>query len=213
MAGTGKRQSQLHRQQRLQYDDHRMICAAKQLWSATTIRAAGTPVSAATRIVFRCAVAAAFVLAAAPASSDVLFSGRWLDASGQPTWRTRIGTFTGNGSEIKVQAGESINGVVHAEAHRLAIIGTDFEYSADVTVRDNAEAHLQFRISDDGRYGVLLGTQRLVIYRFQRVPYLALTPPRDCAPMQPGAITHCPEWSVRRHLLSFASSSREVQHS
>jgi hypothetical protein len=136
-----------------------------------------------------------------------------LDASGQPTWRTRIGTFTGNGSEIKVQAGESINGVVHAEAHRLAIIGTDFEYSADVTVRDNAEAHLQFRISDDGRYGVLLGTQRLVIYRFQRVPYLALTPPRDCAPMQPGAITHCPEWSVRRHLLSFASSSREVQHS
>jgi hypothetical protein len=187
-----------------------MICVAKQLWSATTIRAAGTPMFAATRIVFRCAVAAAFVLAAAPASSDVLFSGGWLDAGGKPAWGTRIGTFKGDGSEIKVHAGDSINGVVHAEAHRLGTIGTDFEYSADVTVRDDAEGHLQFRISDDGRYGVLLGTQRFVIYRFQRVPYLALTPPRDCAPQQPGAITHCPEWSMAeaaRHTQSDAASN------
>jgi hypothetical protein len=141
-----------------------------------------------------------------PAFGDDLFSGG-------ATWRKVFGDVTYTDAAILVAKGEPIGSASHAEAHRLAILGTDFEYSADVTVNDRAEAHLQFRISDEGRYGVLVGRQRFAIYRFQRIPYLAMRPPRDCAPHQPGAITHCPQWSkdASAHQTRIDASQSQVR--
>jgi hypothetical protein len=111
-------------------------------------------------------------------------------------WNARFGAFAYSATAIEVDKGEPVGGAYHAEAQRLEILGTDLNYSADITVNDRADGHLQFRISDEGRYGVVVGMQRFAIYRFQRVPYLHMKPPRDCAPFQPGAFTHCPQWSL-----------------
>src|SRR5262249_27701562 len=49
--------------------------------------------------------------------------------------------------------------------------------------------HLQFRISDRGRYGVRISASEIVLYVFRRDAR------GECIhPQVPGEITHCPNW-------------------
>ena len=53
----------------------------------------------------------------------------------------------------------------HAEAQRPGVIGADFTYRANVKFGQGGDAHLQFRISDEGRYGVSVRESGFRIYR------------------------------------------------
>ena len=60
------------------------------------------------------------------------------------------------------------DGAEHAETHLFGVIGIDFTFGATVTFEPGADAHLQFRISGDGRYGVSLRESGIRIYRLLR---------------------------------------------
>jgi len=139
----------------------------------------------------------------AVAAEVTLFSGGLYDASGTRSWGERIGTFDGDGSVIRpatarcvktIDGDESscVGGIAHAEAQLKGAIGMDFDYSADVTVRSGEDTHLQFRISDEGRYGVRLqttaGQSEIELYEFY------LPPKGPCVDGNPSAFTHCPNW-------------------
>jgi hypothetical protein len=53
----------------------------------------------------------------------------------------------------------------HAEIHLLGVLAADFTYAATVTFGAGGEAHMQFRISGDGCYGVRLSETGSVVYR------------------------------------------------
>src|SRR5262245_12166203 len=53
----------------------------------------------------------------------------------------------------------------HAETHLSGTICADFTFGATVTFGRGGDAHLQFRISGDGRYGVSLRESGFRIYR------------------------------------------------
>ncbi len=133
------------------------------------------------------------------AAADVtLFSGGYRDSSGKALWGERIGMFDGDGSTIWPVTTVPVAGLAHAEAQLLGVIGTDFDYSADVTVRLGEDTHLQFRISDEGRYGVRLQTtmieskikSEIELYEFHLPPRVL-----PCSDRYPNAFTHCPNWS------------------
>ena len=140
-------------------------------------------------------VACAAMLLVTPwagAASVELFSGGWQSAQGAALWAERFGSFTGDAENIHNLSGVATTGqdssFWHAEAQRLGYMGADFTYSGDVSVDPAAEAHLQFRISDRGRYGVRLRPGSLTLYRFLRLD-------KPCFRLgAPPAISHCPAW-------------------
>ena len=129
-------------------------------------------------------------------SADVpLFWGGWQDSTETELWGTRSGAFAGDTSTVGVRSGDPVatpaNGYFNSEAQRKGFVGADFTYSALVSVDPNAapvrEAHLQFRISDEGRYGVRVLAGTLTLYRFLRED-------EPCSQTNPGAINHCPSF-------------------
>src|ERR1700741_3290320 len=107
---------------------------------------------------------------AAPPVTVTLFSGGYTDSSGVPVWRSRIGDFSGDGSRLWPTRTEPVADLGHAEAQLAGVIGADFDYSASLTVRAGVDTHLQFRIADEGRYGVLLQTTGITFYKFKLPP-------------------------------------------
>jgi hypothetical protein len=125
------------------------------------------------------------------AATTTLFDGGHRDGGNQKVWNDRFGAFDGTQSVIRAAATVAVPGgpgLVHAEAQRVSAIGADFVYSADITLEAGAEAHLQFRIADEGRYGVRLRTTGIALYDFH------LPPRGQCSAQQPNAINHCPLW-------------------
>jgi hypothetical protein len=53
----------------------------------------------------------------------------------------------------------------HAEIHLVGVLAADFTYTASVTFGAAGEAHMQLRISGEGRYGVRLSRSGIVVYR------------------------------------------------
>src|SRR6202158_2076984 len=53
----------------------------------------------------------------------------------------------------------------HAETHLVGVIAADFTFGAVVTFGEGGDAHLQFRITGDGRYGVSIRQSGFRIYR------------------------------------------------
>ena len=53
----------------------------------------------------------------------------------------------------------------HAETQRPGVLGADFIYAANVQFGPGGDAHLQFRISDEGRYGVSVRESGFRVYR------------------------------------------------
>jgi hypothetical protein len=121
-------------------------------------------------------------------------------------WVTKFGAFDypipAAASSVDAVSGVTVAGGWHAETHFFGVVGADFEYSADITwplldpvFGNSTDAHLQFRISDEGRYGVgvrpalgpdgVLGCE-LRLYRF-------LLPDRKCSD-DPDVFAHCPLW-------------------
>ncbi len=133
----------------------------------------------------------------AEAASDVtLFTGGLYDLSGK-VWAERSGTLAGDQTTISVSSGgkvldpdnnyATVPGVQQVEAQRIGVLGADFTYSAYVTVSSSVDAHLQFRISDEGRYGVRLRPDGVVLYRFLRAD-------KQCWSATTGFANHCPDW-------------------
>ena len=52
----------------------------------------------------------------------------------------------------------------HAENHLVGVVAADFSFVAEVQFGSGGEAHLQFRISGDGRYGVRVSEQGFAVY-------------------------------------------------
>ena len=133
--------------------------------------------------------------ALARASDVPLFSGGWQDSAQTVLWGTRSGAFGGDTSTVAVLGGDPVvtpvNGYFNAEAQHKGFVGADFTYSAQVSVDPNpnpsTEAHLQFRISDEGRYGVRVLQNTLTLYRFLRED-------EPCSPTNPAAVSHCPSF-------------------
>jgi hypothetical protein len=80
-------------------------------------------------------------------------------------WEMAFGAFecpvAAAASSVDAVSGVAAAGGWHAETHFFGVVGADFEYSADITwplldplIGNATDAHLQFRISDEGRYGV-----------------------------------------------------------
>ena len=120
----------------------------------------------------------------------MLFSGGYYDAQQRLQWATRFGIFTGSTTSMTPLAGEQVReglDVRHAEAQLYGVIGTDFTYAADLVVNATADIHLQFRISDEGRYGVQVRPDAVVFYRFGRQD-------KACDAQNVLTFTHCPDW-------------------
>jgi hypothetical protein len=62
------------------------------------------------------------------------------------------------------------NNMVHAEGHIMAATAADFTYTADLLVTNGGEANLQFRLTDEGRYGIALANGQLRLYEQLRNP-------------------------------------------
>jgi hypothetical protein len=105
-------------------------------------------------------------------------------------WLRQFGEFDFSApNTIRVQSGSAVNGLFHAEAHYNRVLGADFAYSATITAdwtQPDLGAHLQFRISDEGRYGVRLQAGTIALYRF-------MLEDRPCSD-DPAVIAHCPLW-------------------
>ena len=105
-------------------------------------------------------------------------------------WLKQFGDFGFSGPDtIDVRSGVQVGDRFHAEAHHAGVLGADFAYSATLTAdwtRPGLGAHLQFRISDEGRYGVRVEAGTIAFYRF-------MLDPRRCAD-DPTVIAHCPSW-------------------
>jgi hypothetical protein len=84
----------------------------------------------------------------------------------------------------------------HAEAHCEGILGADFTYAAEVTAdwANGTEAHVQFRISDEGRYGVRVEKDRATLYRYA-------VPERNCDDRDPKIFSPCPGWPGQDDLV------------
>lgn len=99
-------------------------------------------------------------------------------------------TFPG-GNRIALNFGSPVGNpsFFHAEAHHTRVLGADFTYSA-ILVADWAQPELsvdlQFRISDEGRYGVRFKAGAVTLYRF-------MLKDRPCD-NNPDAIAHCGLW-------------------
>jgi Cellulase N-terminal ig-like domain len=52
----------------------------------------------------------------------------------------------------------------YAENHLVGVLAADFSFAAEVQFGSGGEAHLQFRISADGRYGVRVSEQGFAVY-------------------------------------------------
>ena len=106
-------------------------------------------------------------------------------------WLTQFGKFKVAGSNaLEATCGSPVDGRFHTEAHHDGVLGGDFVYSARITADWNVEgvsADLQFRISDEGRYGVRLQAGRISLYRF-------MLPDRVCDPHRPDSPGPCPSW-------------------
>lgn len=150
------------------------------------------------------------------AAQTVLFSG------GLDGWQTRFGAFAA-ADAVTILPSETIATdtqhmvpacpsytidtppAMHAEAQRGDFVGADFTYSADITVASNAEAHLQFRIADQGRYGLKLLPSGAVLYRLMRLPETC-----DCG--NPSTYTHCPNWPPLPPATSCAFGCDDAQY-
>jgi len=108
------------------------------------------------------------------------------------TWFRQFGKFKfPSPNTIKVTSGSEANGVFHAEAHHDRVLGADFTYSATITAdwtQSDLSADLQFRISDEGRYGVRLQAGTIGLYRL-------MLQCRPCA-ADSKIIAHCPSWPI-----------------
>jgi hypothetical protein len=93
-----------------------------------------------------------------------------LSSTASGAWLAQFGWFDFLGPDtIDVVAGEPGDGFVHAEAHHARVLGADFTYSASVMAdwtQPGLSADLQFRISDEGRYGVRPKEGTIAFYRF-----------------------------------------------
>jgi hypothetical protein len=74
----------------------------------------------------------------------------------------------------------------HAETHLHGVIGADFTFAATISFGKGGAAHLQFRITGDGRYGVRVEETGFTIYRQLREATLIWEPipPDGDVPMQ-----------------------------
>jgi len=102
----------------------------------------------------------------------------------------RLGTFGGNQAAVFPITGAPVvgqAGKIHAEAQIYGELGTDFEYSTDVVVASSVDMDLQFRISDEGRFGVQLRPDSIVFYRLLRADI-------PCDLENTATISHCPNW-------------------
>lgn len=106
------------------------------------------------------------------------------------SWLKQFGEFGfPSPNTIEAQSGSPVNDLFHAEAHHDRVLGADFDYSATITAdwsRPDLSAHLQFRISDEGRYGVRLQHGTIALYRF-------MLEDRPCSDDR-AVIAHCPLW-------------------
>ena len=160
-----------------------------------------------------------FIGVVLPTAANVtLFSGGYLDASGASVWRARNGAFVGDNVRIWPSSAEIDLGsaVGLAEAQLSGLIGTDFDYSANVTVKPLVESHLQFRIADEGRYGVKVTTSGIAFYEIKLPPRSS---PCSPDPRFGNAFTHCPNWTapdseqsitLREVSLAIAPSSHQI---
>ena len=127
----------------------------------------------------------------ARAAQTQLFSGGWQDGRGTALWAERFGKFSGDSLNIYEVSGVAATTPgppqEHAEAQRLGFIGADFTYYAETSVNPRVEAHLQFRISDQGRYGVRTRLDGITLYRFLRMD-------EPCSSTDPTAKFHCPSF-------------------
>lgn len=130
------------------------------------------------------------------ANETVLFSGGWTGATSGQRWSERIGHFGGSDSTISAMTGVTVTlqppitlqpTKFHAEAQIFGLIGTNFSYAADVVVTPMLDVDLQFRISDEGRYGVQVRTDGMTFYRLRRED-------RPCDENNTSTFTHCPSW-------------------
>jgi hypothetical protein len=124
--------------------------------------------------------------------------GRWVQTFGAFDYPTAAAA-----SSVNAVAGVATAGGWHAETHFFGVLGADFEYSVDVTLPlfdplfgNATDAHLQFGISDEGRYGV--GVRRASgpdgVKRCEFRLYRFLLPDRRCSD-DPDVFAHCPLWT------------------
>lgn len=86
--------------------------------------------------------------------------GEWVGVTGYATFATAQGLF-------------------HAEGQFPGVVAADFVFTADVTLGPDAtEAHLQFRLSNEGRYGVAIGNNRVRVYKQVRRANPSIDDPR-----------------------------------
>lgn len=98
-----------------------------------------------------------------------------LDTVASRSWIPQFPQFPGisfpTDSSIQISSGTPVDPArFHAEAHHIRVLGTDFTYSATISAQwtDDLAAHLQFRLSDEGRYGVRLQAGRVELYSVLR---------------------------------------------
>jgi hypothetical protein len=136
------------------------------------------------------------------AVTTTLFSGGFEDSEGTPLWQSRFREkFSGDSTSMAADSGEPIinadgtqsTTIVHNEAQRIGVIGADFTYAADITVTPVVEAHLQFRISDEGRYGAKIVKASFGDDLYHLVFYAFLRDNKSCDD-DPSVIAHCPLW-------------------
>jgi hypothetical protein len=109
-------------------------------------------------------------------------------------WLPQFGGITfPAGNTIAMNSGIQVGNRFHAEAHHKRVLGADFTYSATLVAdwaHPELSVDLQFRISDEGRYGVrfkadtIIGT--VTLYRF-------MLEDRPCD-NNPTAVAHCGLW-------------------
>lgn len=106
------------------------------------------------------------------------------------TWLPQFGAIDVQAPDIiDVGTTSPVGSQFHAEAHHGAVLGADFRYSALLEgdwTKPGLSGHLQFRISDEGRYGVRVQAGVVTLYSFVRRD-------RDCSD-DPDVIAHCPKW-------------------
>lgn len=112
-----------------------------------------------------------------------LLTGTWLPVSGEVNVLAP--------GLLSVQATSAAGAGFAAEAHHGGVLGADFRYSAMLDgdwARPGLGADLQFRISDEGRYGVRVQAGRVSLYRL-------MLESKACS-AEPGVVAHCPLWGA-----------------
>jgi hypothetical protein len=116
--------------------------------------------------------------------------------SARGAWAVNFGTWDppqnlpSNGP-VSAVSGVTAPSGAHAEAQFSKVLGADFEYSATITMplslAVDLDVHLQFRISDEGRYGIGIKAGQLRLYKFVRAA-------RPCNTDNSADFAHCPSW-------------------